>query len=176
MGEAEDAAYAAGSGADQPQGLALAANVARVPAGQKLAASVSATPTLADLLSLPWKLPAKYRTDATWLFSEDAAPKIQAITWANGDSICPRLGAGEGPFGWPARVVPGLPSMATAGTTDPSVWFINVGMCYRVVDRQRITVQRLTQRYAELGLVGLLCRSRVGGDMVRPDAAVVYTL
>lgn len=176
IADAEDAAFAAGTGSGQPKGLALAGNVARVPAGQKTAAAATATPTAADVLGLPWKLPTRYRDDAVWLFSEDAAPKIAALTYASGSGLMPAAGKGEGPLGWPYRVVPGLPSMATAGATDASVWFVNLGQCYRIVDRGRLTVQRLVQRYAEEGLVGLLVRWRVGGDMVRPAAAAIYTL
>jgi HK97 family phage major capsid protein len=53
-----------------------------------------------------------------------------------------------GPFGYPYRVAP-LPTMATAGTTDPSVWFTDLGACYRIVDRSGISVQRLKERYKE---------------------------
>jgi len=45
-----------------------------------------------------------------------------------------------------------------------------------VADRARMTIQRLTQRYAELGLVGLLVRHRVGGNVVRADAMAAYLL
>jgi HK97 family phage major capsid protein len=176
IGEAEDAAFAAGSGSGQPKGLALAANVARVPAGQKTAAAASATPVLADILGLPWKLPTRYRRQAVWLFSEDMAPKIAALTYATGSGIMPNAGQGIGPLGWPYFTVPGLPSAVTAGTTDPSVWFLDVASAYRVAARGPITVQRLTQRYIDSGNIGVLVKRRVGGDFVRPDAAAIYTL
>lgn len=176
IGEAEDTAFAAGTGSGQPKGLALAANVARVPAGQKTAAGASATPVTADVLGLPFKLPVRYRRGAVWLASTDMAPKLAALTFTNGDALMPNAGQGTGPLGWPFYEVPGLPSAATAGTTDPSVWFVNLQAAYRVVDRGPITVTRLTQRYAELGQVGILVKRRVGGDLVRPDAAAIYTL
>jgi HK97 family phage major capsid protein len=46
---------------------------------------------------------------------------------------------------------------------------------YRVVDRQRTTVQVLRQRYAEQGLIGIIVRHRVGGDLLRPAACAIYT-
>lgn len=176
IGEAEDLAFAAGSGSGQPKGLALAANVARVPAGQKTAAAASATPVLADVLGLPWKLPTRYRNNAVWLMSEDMAPKIAALTYANGSGIMDDAGEGTGPLGWPYFVVPGLPAATPAGTTDPSVWFIDVKSAYRVLDRGPVTVTRLEQKYAELGQVALIVKQRVGGDLVRPDACAIYTL
>ena len=45
IADAEDAAFAAGTGSGQPSGLALAANVTLVPAGQKVAVGTSNTPT-----------------------------------------------------------------------------------------------------------------------------------
>jgi len=41
-------------------------------------------------------------------------------------------------------------------------------------DRQRITVQRLDERYADQGLVGFLFKERVGGDVIRPAAFAKY--
>lgn len=176
IGEAADAAFAAGTGSGQPKGLSLAANVSRVPSGQKTAASASATPVTADVLGLPFKLPVRFRRNAVWLASTDAMPKLAALTYANGDALMPNVGQGIGPAGWPIYEVPGLPSMATSGTTDPSIWFVNLQAAYRVVDRGPITVQRLTQRYAELGQVGMIVKRRIGGDLVRGDACAVYTL
>ena len=74
---------------------------------------------------------------------------------------------GRGLLGWPAYVVDGLPDLATAGTGDASIWFADVRSCCRVVDRQRVTVQVLRQRYIELGLI---VRRRIGGDLVQPAA------
>lgn len=176
IGEAEDVAFAAGTGTGQPKGLTLAANVARVPAGQKTAASSSATPVNTDVIGLPWKLPVRFRRGAAWLASTDMAPKLAALTFTNGDSLMPNPGQGIGPGGWPFYEVPGLPTAVTAGTTDPSVWFVNLQAAYRVLDRGPIVVQRLTETYAERGYVGILVRRRVGGDLVRPEAAAVYTL
>ena len=46
----------------------------------------------------------------------------------------------------------------------------------RLVGRHKMTVQRLVQRFADTGVVGLLLRHRIGGDLVRPSALAVYTL
>ena len=181
IGAAEDAAFANGTGSGQPSGLALAANVALVPAGQKTAAGASNTPVLADVIGLPWKLPTMFRDRGSWLMHPTAAGKIAAITWTNGAPLWPNPGnpdptTGGGLMGWPAYVVDGLPDPATAGTTDASVWFADVKSAYRVLDRQKTTIQVLRQRYAELGLVGFIVRHRVGGDLLRPTACSIYTM
>ena len=45
-----------------------------------------------------------------------------------------------------------------------------------IADRERFSVQVLRERYAEQGKVGLLVRSRVGADVIRPEALATYTL
>ena len=174
--DAEDTAFAAGTGSGQPSGLALAANVALVPSGQKVAVSVSNTPTVAQLFSIPWLLPTRFRNNATWLIHPTSAGKIAALTDTAGVLIWPNPGPnGPGLLGWPAYVVDGLPDPATAGTGDASIWFADVKSAYRVVDRGRTTVTVLRQRYATDGLVGLIVRHRVGGDLLRPSACAIYT-
>jgi len=177
VADAEDAAFAAGSGSGQPSGLALAANVALVPAPQKVAVSVSNTPTWAQLQSIPWLLPTRWRNNASWLLHPTSAKLIAALTAGTGEGLVwPNPGpGGPGLLGWPVAVVDGLPDPATAGTGDASVWFADVRSAYRVVDRQRATVQVLRERYSDQGMIGLIIRHRVGGDLVRPQACVIYT-
>jgi HK97 family phage major capsid protein len=177
IAEATDLAIAAGTGAGQPAGLTLAANITRIPAGQKTTAA--APPTIANLRALPWLLPARYRPRATWLFSTDAASAVAGLTDTAGGAIWPNPGnpdpkTGGGFMGWPAYTVPGLPAMT--GTNAPSILFGDLRSAYRLVDRQRMSIQRLEQRYAELGDVGLVLRYRIGGDVVRESALAAYLL
>jgi HK97 family phage major capsid protein len=181
VAEAEDSAIASGSGSGQPAGLALAANVSRIPSGQKTTAAASNTPTLADVTGLPFKLPGRWLARAVWLMHPTAASKIAALTWTNGAPLWPEPGnpdprTGGGLMGWRAYIVPGLPDPATAGTTDASVLFGDVRSAYRLIDRQRITLQRLTDRLVDLGQVGLLMRYRLGGEVVRPGALSAYLM
>jgi len=182
IGDAEAIAFASGSGTDRPKGIALASNISRVPSGQKTTAAATNTPTLADVQGLPWKLPDKYRERASWVMHATAAQKIGLLTYTNGDALWPNAGnpdptTGGGLLGWPAYVVPGMPDPATVGTADASVLFGDIESAYRVLDRQRgITVQRLTQKYAEQGQVGILVRWRTGGDLIRPGALAAYLL
>jgi HK97 family phage major capsid protein len=178
---AEDLAFASGSGVGTPKGIALASNIARVPSGQKTTAGASNAPLLADVLGLPWKLPDRYRERASWLLHPTAASKIAALTHASGDALWPCPGnpdpkTGGGLLGWPAYVTAGLPDPATAGTADASVLFADFESAYRITDRRRLTVQALRQRWAEIGIVGMLLRHRVGGDLIRPGAVAAYLM
>ncbi len=170
IAEAEQAAFLAGTGSGQPKGLTLAANIARVPAAQKIAVSTSNTPTAAQLATVPFLLPERFRDEAVWVMHPTSAGKVHPLvsTFEPGPN-------GRGLFGWPVYVSNALPDPATAGTGDASVLFVNLRAAYRIADRGRMTVKRLVQRYAEVGLVGLLATHRVGGDLVRPSAVAVYS-
>jgi HK97 family phage major capsid protein len=177
IAEAVDLAISAGTGSGQPAGLTLAANITRIPAGQKTTAA--SPPTIANLRALPWLLPARYRPRATWLFSTDAASAVAGLTDTAGGAIWPNPGNpdplnGGGFMGWPAYTVPGLPAMT--GTNAPSILFGDLKSAYRLVERLPIRVQRLEQRYAETGDVGLLLTYRAGGDLVRENAMAAYLL
>jgi HK97 family phage major capsid protein len=73
------------------------------------------------------------------------------------------------------RILSSLPDPATAGTGDASILFTDLRSAYRIADRLGMRIQRLTERYAEVGKVGMLATTRVGGDLVRPAAVAVYT-
>jgi HK97 family phage major capsid protein len=174
--DAEDTAFANGTGSGQPSGLALAANVALVPAGQKVAVATTNTPTWAQLQTIPWLLPTRYRNNASWLLHPTSAKLIAALTDASGMLVWPDPGpGGKGLLGWPTYMVDGLPDPAVAGTGDASVWFADVRSAYRIADRGRTTVTVLRQRYADQGYVGLIVRHRVGGDLLRGSACCIYT-
>jgi HK97 family phage major capsid protein len=60
--------------------------------------------------------------------------------------------------------------------TDPSVVFGEVFAGYMIADRRQVSVQRLEERYADEGKIGLLFTHRVGGDVIRPKALAKYLL
>ena len=59
--------------------------------------------------------------------------------------------------------------MPAAGTAAKVAIFSDIRSGYRIVDRLGMTVQRLTELYAEAGLVGFKVHYRVGGGVIRPD-------
>jgi HK97 family phage major capsid protein len=175
VGAAEDTAFAAGSGTDRPFGIAQAVTDARITQGITAASPV----TVANLRALPWTVPAEFRRRAVWLMSTDAATAVAGLVDTGGGAIWPAPGnpiasQGGGLMGWDAYEIPGLPAMT--GTNAPSIIFGDVEAGYRVLYRQRMTIQRLTERYAEVGLVGMLVRHRVAGDVIRPLAFTAYKL
>jgi len=176
----EDDAFAAGNGVSKPWGLAARATSASNQITQAVTAAADATPTGDNLKSLQYRVGTRFRTNGAYFASNDAAEKIALLKDTTSNYLWqPSASAGEPDtlFGKRFYTLEGLPSMSagTAGV-DPSVIFGDPALGYLIADRQRITVQRLDERYAELGLVAFLFRMRVGGDVMRPAAFAKYLL
>ncbi len=167
-----DAEDAVGAAADRPKGIVNAANIARIPAGNKVAVSASNTPTWAQLSTIPFLLADRYRDNGTWVMHPTSAGKVMGLAEAVNFEPGPN---GRGLMGWPVRLLSALPDPATAGTGDASILFADVRSAYRIAARSQITVTRLVQRYAETGRVGFIVKVRCGGELVRPSAVAVYT-
>ena len=175
----EDDAFAAGNGVSKPWGLAARATSAANQITQAVTGANTA-PTGDGLKSLQYRVPSRFRTNGAYFASNDASEAIALLKDANSNYLWqPSARAGEPAtlFGKRFFTLEGLPSMgASAAAVDPSVIFGDPALGYLVADRQRITVQRLDERYAELGLVAFLFRMRVGGDVMRPAAFAKYLL
>ena len=127
-----------------------------------------------QLTSLPGLLADRHRDNATWIMHSASAAKVAALPEGTGFEPGPN---GRGLMGWPVRLLSALPDPANAGTGDASIIFADVQSACRIADRDcgQITVTSLVQRYAELGLIGVLVKLRVGGDLVRPAAVAIYS-
>lgn len=172
FGEQEDDAFANGSGTGQPWGIAASADVT-----QGVAAAAGETVTSDELKKVMFAVPAQFRRNGVWLVHSGVEEAIALLK--DGDNrylLQPNASLGEPStlFGKPLHVADGLPAMAAtddAGAgTNKSLIFGDVRSGYMIADRRRLTVQRLEERYAEEGKVGLLFTHRVGGDVIRPKA------
>ncbi|HEY9354268.1 MAG TPA: phage major capsid protein, partial [Nocardioides sp.] len=176
----EDDAFAAGNGVSKPWGLAARATSAANQITQAVTAAAAGVPTGDGLKSLQYRVASRFRGNGAYYASNDAAEAISLLKDANSNYLWqPSVRAGEPEtlFGKAFFPLEGLPSMtATTGITEPSVIFGDANLGYLIADRQKITVQRLDERYAELGLVAFLFRMRVGGDVMRPAAFAKYLL
>ena len=179
--EMEDDAFAAGNGTSRPFGIVTRATVGgAIPAAQGVTAATPATILPDDLKKLQYVILSRFANVGSYLASDDATQAIALLK----DSTSNYLWQPSNQAGQPDRLfgrafyrVSGIPSMATvAGASDPAVLFGDIRSGYLVADRQRITVQRLDERYADQGLVGFLFRERVGGDVIRLAAFAKYLL
>ncbi len=176
FGETEDDAFASGvgDGSKKPFGLTTEISGGN---GNQIAAAAGETVTADDLKKLKYKVPAWARRNGVYLAHSSAEEAVTLLKDGNGQYLWqPSVREGEPPTfsGHKWYTVDGLPAMlatddAGAGT-NPSIIFGDIRRAYMIVDRRRITVQRLTERFAETGKIGLLFTHRVGGDVIRPKA------
>ena len=176
--QTEDDAFAAGNGTSKPWGIAARATSGLIT--QAVTAAGTSIITGDELKQLQYRVPSRFRGNGAYFASGDAAEKIALLKDSTSNYLWqPSIRAGEPDtlFGKRFFTMEGLPAAtATTTITDPAVMFGDPSLGYLIADRQRITVQRLDERYAELGLVGFLFKMRVGGDVMRPAAFAKYLL
>ena len=172
--EMEDDAFAAGNGTSKPFGIATRATIGgAIPAAQGVTAATSAVIVPDDLKKLQYVILSRFANVGSYLASDLATQSIALLK----DSTSNYLWQPSNQAGQPDRLfgrafyrVSGFPAPGSA----PSVMFGDIRSGYMIGDRQRITVQRLDERYADQGLVGFLFKERVGGDVIRPAAFAKY--
>jgi HK97 family phage major capsid protein len=177
--QAQDDAFANGTGVSQPWGLAMRATQATPMITQSVSASAPGTIKATELKSLQYRVPSRFRMNGAYFLSADSAEKTALIQDTTSNFIWqPSIRAGEPDtlFGKRAYTLEGLPTMAGTVGDDPSVIFGDPELGYLVADRQSISVQVLDQVYAEVGKVAYLFKMRVGGDIMRPLAFAKYLL
>jgi len=169
--EAEDDAFAGGSGTAMPWAITHGVT-------QTVTAAAGETLVADDLTRLKYAVKnAKFRNAGVYLGHTSAEESVALLKGSDGHYLW-RMSMRDGEpatlLGRPWYTVDGLEAMdadedETVGT-NASVVYGDIRSGYMVADRRQLTVQRLVERYAETGKVGLLFRHRVGGDVVRPLA------
>lgn len=167
--EQEDDAFAFGSGTLQPTGIAYGSTIT-----QKVTAGTADTLVGDDIIKLQYAVPQWATRNGVYMGHASVAQAASLLKDSNGAYLWREsLRAGEPAAlaGRPFYRVDGLPAItASTGAIDTSLVFGDVRQGYMIADRAGITVQRLVERYAEQGKIGLLFKKRVGGGIIRPKA------
>lgn len=175
--EVEDDAFASGNGTLKPFGVTAST---ASPITQTVTAGANNTPTPDDLKKLTYQVGARFRRNGVFVGHSKVEQAIALMKDSEGRFLfTPSASQGEAGtlFGYPWFTADGMPDPAATGTaTDASVVFGDFQAGYLIADRQRFTVQRLSELYATEGKVGLLLKERVGGDVMRPAALAKYLL
>lgn len=168
IAEAEDTAFVVGTGHanKQPEGI-LNSSVATVNAGQ--AGAITAD----DILKLIYEVPAQYRRNGVLIVNSKTELALRLLKDSNGQYLWQsslQTGTPATFAGYPIYNQEDVPQIPAAGTAAKVAIFGDIRSGYRIIDRLGMTVQRLTELYAEAGLVGFKVHYRVGGGVIRPDA------
>lgn len=169
IGEAEDTGFVVGTGHanQQPEGILNGAVVARVDAGQAAAVTVD------DFKKVIYAVPAQYRRNGSFITASTTELALALLKDEENRYLWqPTVQAGRPNtfLGYPIYNQEDVPAIPQAGNAADVAIFGDVRAGYRVIDRLGLTVQRLTELYAEDGLIGLKAHFRVGGGVIRATA------
>lgn len=176
IGEAEDTAFVKGIGraSKTPVGLFSAAGgVTSVISGASTYGTTGANAPgviIDDFKSLIYGVPAQYRRTAAFLMSSATELMISTVKDGNGQYLWqPSVQAGR-PNTFHGYDLHNQEDVEAIAADKAIALFGDFAAGYKVYDRQGMTLQRLTELYAEQGMIGFKVRARVGGDVVRPEA------
>jgi len=169
IAQAEDRAFVVGQGhnSQQPEGILTSTGIVRVEAKTVKAVTTD------DILSLIYAVPAQYRRNGVLLVNSQTELALRLLKDKNDQYLWqPSLQAGRpNTFaGFPVYNQEDIPSIPTGTSAVVVAIFGDLRSGYRILDRLGITIQRLTELYAESGLIGFRVHYRVGGGVIRPNA------
>lgn len=157
----EENAFLNGTGANQPQGVFAGASVG--------VTSASATAITADeLIDLMYSVGAGYRNNGAWLISDDCERALRKLKAGDDYIWQPALveGAPNRLLGKPVYTSAKLPAVAKNNVIAAFGDFSR----YQIADRGNISIMRLDERYADMGLVGFRVYKRVDGKLLDTNA------
>ncbi len=181
IAEKENQAFIKGSGHDnnQPDGITLDATLAAAAVTGAAAGAVA----VEEFLEMIYQVPAAYRKGSTFIVNSLTELELRKLRWKDA------AGTYEGGFLWQSSVQAGTPNtflgygikcddnMETlAGTEKCIAIFGNFQRGYKILDRKGISIQRLSELYAEAGLIGFKCHARVGGYLIKPSNKALVLL
>lgn len=171
IAEAEDNAFAAGTGVGQPQGVVTntAVQARAVASGMASTLSDSTNNGVDRLIQAFYGLKKTYRRNGTWAFNSSTERIIRQMKDANGNYLLEPPGQAGGLatlLGRPVVNPEGMPDIAA--NSYPIVF--GDFKRYWIRDRSGVTVQRLLERYAEYNQVGFIVRRRTAGQVVLAEA------
>lgn len=155
----EETAFISGDGVKKPKGFTVdcAANV--------MTAAAATAFTTDELIQLQHKHAPNRRKASTWLVSDEALMALRMLKDADQRYIWqPALTAGapDMVLGNKLYSADGIDGVAKSKTP---IWFGDFSK-YRIQDRRGVYMQRLVERYADEGKIGLIVYRRLDGKMV----------
>lgn len=161
--KAESPAFAVGTGTNQPKGY-----VTGVAVGASSTTASTTAVTADEWIDIFYDLKEEYRANATWRMNDNTLKSLDKLKDGQGNYILGTLADGVTP------VLKGRPividnSMADIGAGNVFTVFGDFNY-YQIADRGNMTIQRLSERYADEGYVGFKVTKRVDGKATLAEA------
>ena len=172
IAEAEDDAFAIGVGSESPKGVFSDSRVQANYKPSKVAAALSDVSNngIDALIDALQGLKVTYRRNATWAFNSQTEAVIRKLKDGQGQYLWQppvQAGAPATLLGRPVAIPEGAPNIA-ANAFPIVLGDFRSG--YKIRDRSGLSIQRLSERYADSDQTGFLVKRRVGGQVVLPEA------
>ena len=180
IAEAEDEAFFVGSGhsSEEPEGVTVNTTLT----SNTVTTSASGAVTIEKFMEMVYQCPAQYRKNGAFVMNSSTELAIRQLRSETDATY-------KGPFLWQPSLVAGRPNTflgypvynqddmkELSDTAQVIAVFGDFKAGYRIIDRQGITLQRLTELYSEAGLVGFKVHKRVGGSVTRASAQPLVLL
>ena len=165
FGRTEEAAFLNGTGTNQPTGL-LSASGAEVGVTAASATAIAYD----ELTKLYFSLKAEHRTNAVFLMHDDTAMALRTLK----DSVGNPLWNAERDtiFGKPVVTSLAMPAPASG---KKAIAFGDLSY-YWVIERQPLTIKRLSELYSVQGQIGFTAYERLDGKLILPEAVKVLQM
>lgn len=180
LGETEETAFVLGTGHtnEQPEGITVDATLV---AATKTTAAAAAI-TVEDMLDVLYGCPTQFRKNGVFIVNSATELALRKLR-AGGSTTT------DGPFLWQPSVQADKPNtfigkpiytqddmLTLADTAKVIAIFGDMKTGYRIIDRVGMTLQRLTELYAEAGLVGFKIHKRVTGGVRKASQKPIVLL
>ncbi len=172
IGEAEEAGFVVGRGHttyQEPEGFTVDTTLVSNTVTTAAAGAV----TVEKFIEMLYQCPTQYRRNGVFVMNSTVEMAIRQLRGGGSTT-------NDGPFLWQPSVALDKPNTFLGKpiyTQDDMLELTDTASCigafgdfrtgYRIIDRAGISIQRLTELYAESGMVGFMVTKRVGGGPLR---------
>ena len=167
LANSEEEAMVIGDGISKPTGILTSGEVGITTAGNKIEAE--------EIIDLIYKLKRPYRSNAVFLTADSTLAAIRKMKDSTGQYLWqPALTAGEPDrlLGYPVYTSAFVPAVASG---QPVLAFGDMSY-YNIGDRGARSFAALHELYAGVGQVAFVCKERVDGKLVLPEAVQVMKM
>lgn len=162
FGRAEENALINGNGTTQPTGI-LSADAAVTTAD-------SVSVSFDEMISLYFSLKDEYRSNAVFIMHDNTAMLLRILKDASGSFLW--NAADNTIFGKPVVTSPHMPTVSAGAK---SILFGDLSY-YWLIERQPLSIKRLSELYALQGQIGFSAYERLDGKLTQPDAVKILQI
>jgi len=162
FGKAEENALLNGNGTTQPTGI--------LTADADVTTADSANISFDEIISLYFSLKDEYRNNAVFIMHDNTSMLLRTLKDSNGSYLWNT--SDNTIFGKPVVTSPYMPTVSAGAK---SIVFGDLSY-YWLIERQPITIKKLSELYALQGQIGFSAYERLDGKLIQPDALKILQI